>query len=72
MVVHQDVKAENVLLDENRNIRLIDFGLSHEYTTDEWTCKTTCERRAHAAPEMVADIWNAGVLLYGMVVGELP
>jgi serine/threonine protein kinase len=80
LVVHRDIKAENVLLDENRNIRLIDFGLSHEYTMDEPTCKTACGSPAYAAPEMIlghsytkaADIWSAGVLLYGMVVGELP
>ena len=79
-VAHRDLKAENVLLDRNNNIRLIDFGLSNIFTEDNPQLSTACGSPAYAAPEMVcgkkytkaADIWSAGVLLYAMVVGELP
>jgi serine/threonine protein kinase len=80
MVAHRDIKAENVLLDTNFNIRLIDFGLSHAFSANQPTLHTACGSPAYASPEMIlgrpytqaADIWSAGVLLYAMVTGELP
>ena len=79
-VAHRDLKAENVLLDRNLNIRLIDFGLSNSFSEDDPELKTACGSPAYASPEMVrgqpytkmADIWSAGVLLYAMVTGQLP
>jgi serine/threonine protein kinase len=79
MVAHRDLKAENVLLDRNLNLRLIDFGLSNTFCLDS-EFSTACGSPGYAAPEMIrgkpytkaADIWSAGVLLYAMVVGKLP
>ena len=79
-VVHRDLKAENVLLDRNNNIRLVDFGLSKAFTRDDPFLKTTCGSPAYVAPEIIreqpytasADIWSAGILLYAMTVGQLP
>jgi serine/threonine protein kinase len=79
-VAHRDLKAENVLLDRNDNIRLIDFGLSNCFTKGTPTLVTACGSPAYCAPEMIrgelytkaADIWSAGVLLYAMVAGTLP
>jgi serine/threonine protein kinase len=80
LVVHRDLKGENILLDCNLNLRLIDFGLSCEFTRDSPELSSVCGSAAYAAPEMiagqrytkVADIWSAGVLLFTMVVGALP
>ena len=79
-VAHRDLKAENVLLDRNLNIRLIDFGLSNSFTEEAPELTTACGSPAYASPEMVrgqpytkaADVWSAGVLLYAMVTGQLP
>jgi serine/threonine protein kinase len=80
LVAHRDLKAENVLLDRNDNIRLIDFGLSKYFTKGTPTLVTACGSPAYCAPDMIrgelytkaADIWSAGVLLYAMVAGTLP
>jgi serine/threonine protein kinase len=79
-VAHRDLKAENVLLDRYNNIRLIDFGLSKEFSNEASTLQTACGSPAYAAPEMIqghsytkaADMWSAGVLLFAIVAGHLP
>jgi serine/threonine protein kinase len=80
MVAHRDLKAENILLDRYYNIRVIDFGLSNQFTQAEPELKTACGSPAYAAPEMIkgqaytraADVWSAGILLFSMVAGCLP
>jgi hypothetical protein len=79
-VCHRDVKAENILLDKYNNIRVIDFGLSNQFTTAQPLLNSACGSAPYASPEMAkgqpystaADIWSAGILLYSMVTGLLP
>jgi 5'-AMP-activated protein kinase catalytic alpha subunit len=79
-VAHRDIKPENILLDENNDIKLIDFGLGTLYKADD-LLKTACGSPCYAAPEMVArkkyngtmvDIWSSGVTLFAMLCGYLP
>jgi 5'-AMP-activated protein kinase catalytic alpha subunit len=74
------LKPENLLLDHEKNIKLVDFGLSNTYEKGE-TLKTACGSPCYAAPEMIAgeryygskvDIWSCGVILYAMICGYLP
>ncbi|XP_039751794.1 uncharacterized protein LOC120627810 [Pararge aegeria] len=79
-VVHRDLKAENLLLDRDMNIKLADFGFSNEYTAGS-PLSTWCGSPPYAAPELFegrqydgpkADIWSLGVVLYVLVCGALP
>lgn len=79
-IAHRDLKPENLLLDGAKNLKIVDFGLSNQYTVGE-TLLTACGSPCYAAPEMVAgkryrgmdvDIWSSGVTLYAMLVGYLP
>ncbi|KAH0787138.1 CAMK family protein kinase [Histomonas meleagridis] len=79
-VIHRDLKPENILLDQYFNIRVIDFGLCHTFQEEDEYFKTMCGTPAYVAPEMItgqsytiaAEIWSAGILLYALVVGNLP
>jgi serine/threonine-protein kinase SIK3 len=79
-VVHRDLKAENVLLDNEMNIKLADFGFSNTFTEGQ-PLTTWCGSPPYAAPEVFlgleydgpkADIWSLGVVLYVLVCGALP
>ena len=79
-VAHRDLKPENLLLDKEKRIKIVDFGLSNEYTPGQ-QLKTACGSPCYAAPEMIAgkpyngldvDIWSSGITLYAMLVGYLP
>jgi maternal embryonic leucine zipper kinase len=79
---HRDLKPENLLLDEDQNLKLIDFGLCAKpkggIENHLYTC---CGSPAYAAPELIAgskylggeaDLWSMGVLLYALLCGFLP
>ncbi|CAH0561389.1 unnamed protein product [Brassicogethes aeneus] len=79
-IVHRDLKAENLLLDTNNNIKIADFGFSNYYTPGG-QLSTWCGSPPYAAPEVFEgkkyigpeiDIWSLGVVLYVLVCGALP
>lgn len=78
-VIHRDLKPENLLLDDNLNIKIVDFGLSNTHKIGE-TLKTACGSPCYAAPEMIAgkrygnkvDIWSCGIILFAIICGHLP
>jgi 5'-AMP-activated protein kinase catalytic alpha subunit len=52
-ICHRDLKPENLLLDDQNNIKIVDFGLSNTYAPQQ-TLKTACGSPCYAAPEMIA------------------
>ena len=79
-IAHRDLKPENLLLTNDNVLKIIDFGLSHEFNGIE-LLKTKCGSPSYAAPEIICcpyydgfktDIWCCGIILYAMLCGFLP
>ena len=79
-LAHRDLKPENLLLTKNHLLKIIDFGLCHDFDGTK-LLKTKCGSPSYAAPEILkgfpyngfkSDIWCCGIILYGMLCGYLP
>jgi serine/threonine-protein kinase len=82
-IVHRDLKPQNILLDENHNAFLTDFGIakllggSNTALTQSGVAMGT---PVYMAPEQWAgrgidgrtDIYALGIMLYEMITGSLP
>ena len=79
-IAHRDIKPENLLINNENQLILIDFGLSCQFNNNEYI-ETPCGSSCYAAPEVLlcpkynglkSDIWSCGMVLYAMVCGFLP
>ena len=76
-IIHRDIKPENILLTENDDVVLCDFGWS---VISDSLQNTQCGTLEYFAPEIVTntyydksvDLWNVGVLVYELLNGITP
>ncbi|MCI0331272.1 MAG: serine/threonine protein kinase [candidate division Zixibacteria bacterium] len=79
-VVHRDVKPGNILLSEDGEVKLTDFGIAKAQDASITVTGTTLGSPAYMAPEQLrsmevdrrADVFSLGVVLYEMLSGKKP
>jgi WD40 repeat protein/serine/threonine protein kinase len=79
-VVHRDIKPANILLDEDNNAYLADFGIAQIMSNSQTDDMAGLGSPAYAAPEQIvggitslqSDIYSLGVILYELLAGQHP
>ncbi|XP_022742779.1 probable serine/threonine-protein kinase PBL19 [Durio zibethinus] len=81
-IVFRDFKSSNILLDEQWNAKLSDFGLARLGPSEGFTHVSTAVvgTMGYAAPEYIQtgrltskiDVWSYGVFLYELITGRRP
>ncbi|XP_067652632.1 testis-specific serine/threonine-protein kinase 4-like [Haliotis asinina] len=84
-IVHRDLKCENLLVDNNLELKVTDFGFAKRLFRTKGNevvlSETYCGSYAYAPPEILkgvpynpycAEVWSIGVVLFTMVYGRLP
>ena len=86
-IIHQDIKPDNILIDDDGSFLISDFGISRKFLSTQakmmsttTASQTSAGTMPYMGPErfsenpmiiMASDIWSFGMTLYELITGEL-
>jgi WD40 repeat protein/serine/threonine protein kinase len=79
-VIHRDIKPANIMMLDNGQVKVMDFGLAYVDQATQLTAGLVLGTPEHMAPEQIknekldhrADIFSIGIVLYTLLTGEKP
>ncbi len=79
-VIHRDLKPSNIMLTDQGNVKIGDFGIAVQLRDISEERDTMCGTANYISPEIVSkiphgietDIWSLGCILYALLVGHPP
>ena len=79
-ILHRDIKPANILLDSNHNVKIGDFGLAKELSSESKLAQTNVGTPYYMSPEIIneksyderSDIWSLGCLIYELAALRPP
>lgn len=80
-IIHRDIKPQNILVDDEGNVKITDFGIATTLNATSYTQTNSVMGTVHyLSPEQArggiatkkSDIYSLGIVLYELLTGELP